>query len=425
MLQSRREMQEHTPAHRVLFVTLGSPYPPENGAKIRDYSLVSHVAARRPTALLSLVASEEEAERLQSADLECERIEAILTPRRSAVRELSAAAAHVARGEPLATSSFYFDEVASRIRAAIAAHRADVVQFEHSFMASYARAVPGDSGVRTVLSLHNVGSRQYRTMLRMNVPPHERALFALKWLLMLGWEERHARRFDHVVVVSDEERRLLHATDSSLPVTVVENGVDTRTLTPLDPPSTANTMLFVGTFAYPPNVDAVVHFCESILPLVRRRIPDARLVAVGLDPPERVRRLARAGAVEIAGSVADVVPYYRDAAIAVVPLRAGGGTRLKILEAMALGRPVVSTSLGCEGLAAVDGEQIAVADTPHRFADAIVELLGDRGRRERMAREARRLVEERYDWRVAGDTLVALYDRLVARPEARQPAPEP
>jgi glycosyltransferase involved in cell wall biosynthesis len=182
----------------------------------------------------------------------------------------------------------------------------------------------------------------------------------------------------------------------------------------------------VGTFTYRPNVDAALLLGREIFPLVRRAIPAARLLLVGHEPPDAVRALARERGVSLAGAVPDVRRAYERAAVAVAPLRAGGGTRLKILEAMALGRPVVSTRVGAEGLAVVDNEHLLLSDTPGEFGSSVARLLGDRPLRARLAANARRLVEARYDWARPGDALLDVYGGLAAHPtaNAREPIAE-
>jgi glycosyltransferase involved in cell wall biosynthesis len=273
----------------------------------------------------------------------------------------------------------------------------DIVHVEHSFMARYVEAVPRESRAKTVLCFHNVGAAQYRRMLRMRLGPVGRAVGLAKW----------------AIVVSEAERELLRRANPRLPVTVVENGVDTRALGPLPDSRREDTLLFVGTFTYPPNVDAARYFCRAVLPLVRREVPGARVVLVGHEPPPSVRALAGTEGVVVTGSVPDVTPYYAEATACVAPLRAGGGTRLKILEAMALGRVVVSTTFGAEGLDVVDGEHVLLADTPRRFADATVRLLRDAGLRRRLSENARARVVSQYDWSAIGDELVRTYGGLV------------
>lgn len=398
---------------RILFATLGVPYPPDRGNRQRDYHLLRRVARCHDVSVVIQQASGDGAEH-ERRHLEsfCERVELVdATPTRALSRR---AAEHLWARRPLATLPYWSDEMARRVRATAAALAPDVVQIEHSFLAPYIDALPPGSRAKTVLCLHNVGSLQYGSMLRMRLRPRARALHALKWLAMLRWEARAARRFDHVVVVSQSERGLLRRADSRLAISVVENAVDTAALAPLPEPPRADTLLFIGTFTYPPNVDAALHLGREILPLVQRSLPAARLLLVGHEPTAAVRALANLPGITVDGAARDARPAYRRASVAVAPLRAGGGTRLKILEAMALGRPVVSTRLGAKGLAVGDGEHLLLADAPGEIAAALVRLLRDSGLRARLSTSARRLVERRYDWDHSAAALLRVYAELAA-----------
>ena len=198
-----------------------------------------------------------------------------------------------------------------------------------------------------------------------------------KAFLMRGWEARHAARFDRCLVVSEIEAQRLRAVAAGTAVSLVPNGVDTTALRPLPEAAAGNRLIFVGHLRYPPNVDAVRFLGRHILPALRARIPEARLTVVGEGTPRVLREFAGRDDIELVGRASSPIPYYRDAHVAVVPLRAGGGTRLKSLEAMALGRPVVSTQFGCEGLAVENGKHLLIADDAEELADALERALDD------------------------------------------------
>ena len=223
-----------------------------------------------------------------------------------------------------------------------------------------------------------------------------------------SYEGRTLARFDGVLAVSDADRQTfaaLYPDAIRQPVHVVPTGVDTDYFAPAPSDPASRTIVFTGSMDWLPNEDSMQFFCRDILPRIRAAEPDVRLSIVGRAPTPAVKRLAEDGGVHVTGSVDDVRPYIREAAIYIVPLRIGGGTRLKIFEAMAMGKAVVSTTVGAEGLPVTDGEHVILADQPETFAAAVVGLLRDPDRRAHIAAAARRLVVEQYDWSAVAGTL--------------------
>jgi sugar transferase (PEP-CTERM/EpsH1 system associated) len=397
---------------RILFVTYGLPYPPDSGVRLHDFHLIKNVSKYYRVFLLSLITEFDQAKYLDDLREYCEHVDVVAARNRSVWEQVREVGRHLRARFPVATVPFVYDEMMSKITECVTQHQVDIVQIEHSFLAPYVEAIPADGRCRSILSFHNLGVRQYRRMVGLQTGPAAKLLFVLKWLMMRGWEAKVAERFDRCVVVSPIEKELLQSANPRLVISTVENGVDVRERRPLPEATVVNDLLFVGTVGYPPNADAVLYFCRSILPLIRRQIPNVRLIVVGHAPTTKVRSLAKQDDVVVTGYVPDVIPYYQQARVVIVPLRGGGGTRLKILEAMALGRPVVSTSLGCEGLQVVDREHLMIADSPTEFAARVIELLTDARLRKEMAVNARRLVETHHDWEIISQKLLALYRDL-------------
>jgi glycosyltransferase involved in cell wall biosynthesis len=388
---------------KVLWVTFGLPFPADAGVRQRDYYLIREVSHSAQVILFCLVKDGSATDPGALRDL-CERVEIWPMPR-------SLPPPLLLRRLPAGAWRNFYPQAAARIGEMARTERPGIVQIEHSLLAAYRDAVPAALQCRTVLSLHNVASEQYRRFARLEGGLPQRFAYRLKSWLMRRTETRYLPRFDCCLTVSRAESAFVTQLLPAIRPVVIENGVDCAALRPL--PDGGATLLFPGVMDYRPNADAAIFFCREILPLVRSRIPDVKLVIAGHAPPPRVRQLAAGLGVEVAGYVKDMVPYYSRAAVTVVPLRAGGGTRLKILESMALGRPVVSTTVGCEGLDVGPGRHILIADAPEEFAHCVTRLLLDPVLRERIAGEARRLVEERYDWRAMGERLVGVYKGLL------------
>jgi glycosyltransferase involved in cell wall biosynthesis len=260
---------------------------------------------------------------------------------------------------------------------------------------------PKELNLPTVLFQHNVESEIWRRHATNGSRGLKKLVYSLEFSKMQRYEQEMVRRFHHVVAVSEHDKRLMSAWVEADRLSVVRTGVDTERFKPGPNPGQEKPLvLFVGAMDWEPNVDAVEYFRREIWPGILTRVPSARFRIVGRNPGARVRRLA-CGSVEVTGRVASVVDHLREAGVVVVPLRIGGGTRLKIYEAMAVGKAVVSTTIGAEGLDVHDGQDILLADRPDNFADAVATLLQDTGVRDRMGRAAAE-VAAHYGWPLIG-----------------------
>ena len=260
--------------------------------------------------------------------------------------------------------------------------------------------VPDGLGVPTLMFQHNVEARIWERHTAVAANAVKRAYMGEQWRRMRRHEAAECRRFDHVVAVSPEDAAAMVAEYGVRSVSDVPTGVDTEYFRPSGTVArTPRNLVFTGSMDWMPNEDAILWFVEAILPRVRARVPDVTLTVVGRNPPPRVRALPTAHPyVEVTGSVPDVRPYIERAELFVVPIRVGGGTRLKIFEAMAMECPVVSTPIGAEGLPVRDGVDALLAAEPDAFADAVVALLEDPARAAALGRSAATLVRERFGW---------------------------
>jgi glycosyltransferase involved in cell wall biosynthesis len=278
-----------------------------------------------------------------------------------------------------------------------------------------------------VLFTHNVESEIWRRHVETAGTRVKRILLEQQWQRMLRFEKQAVRRFDLVLAVSETDRDTLQRLYGPLrgPVAVVPTGVDTAYFAPVPSAERPAHLVFTGSMDWLPNEDGVLFFAREILPRIRQRIPDVTVSIVGRDPTPAVVRLAAGRGIEVTGRVEDVRPYMAAGAVYVVPLRVGGGTRLKIFEAMSMGRPVVSTTVGAEGLPVRHGEHVLIADEPQAFADRVVQLLGDAAARHQLGQRARDLVVARYDWSAAALDLERALAAAAAASPARGHAPLP
>jgi len=406
----------NTRGKKILFLTSQLPYPPHQGGAIRTYNLIVNLAPRHEIHLLSFVNSPNDLERAGPLRQYCQTIEVVPVPRRSSLKRLL-----TTLFSPLPDMALRLPSAEFRLRLAarLESERFDVVQVESIEMAPYAMSDTGWETENKPLWIFDDYNAEYVLQQRAfetDVRHPRRWIGALysfiQWQKLRRYEAAVCQRVDRVLAVSEADKEILQKLGPGVEVTVIPNGVDTRAYDPgqtyplvLEPHS----VVFTGKMDFRPNIDAVLWFCHQVLPLIKTQVPDVHFYIVGQKPTQRLRPLAEDPAVTITGYVDEVQPYIAEAAVYAVPLRIGGGTRLKIMEAMALGKAIVSTSLGCEGYPVTSGRELVMADTPQDFARCVVELLGDTRRRAELGLTGRRFVEERYDWRAIVPRLERVY----------------
>jgi glycosyltransferase involved in cell wall biosynthesis len=321
---------------------------------------------------------------------------------------------YAVEGKPPDLRLLHSEELVGKIGRLFATADFDIVQME-SVMGLYLASLPHTTSSKSILMFQNVASQQFERMSQVEEGWDKKLRAWINGVWMGYWEPRYAERFDRCTTVSELDQRLLAKANPRLQIDVIPNGVDIEKYQPLPPPpeNASPSLMFIGSMGYPPCVDAVLHFWRESLPLIRQAINPTELWIVGADPHPAVLGLNGNG-VHVTGRVPDVIPYYQQSTVCVVPLRAGGGTRLKILEAMALGRPVVSTTIGCEGLDVADGKHLFIADTPEQFAEKTVRLLRDRRLYQYISANGRQLVEARYGWDRIAERLLNVYEDMTA-----------
>jgi glycosyltransferase involved in cell wall biosynthesis len=269
-----------------------------------------------------------------------------------------------------------------------------------------------------VLTHHNIESALMARRAQYETKAFARTYVRLQAARLARYEARQSPLFPLNVMVSQVDAEALHQMAPEVETLVVENGVDVEYFRPLRGKE-APALIYSGGMNMFANKDAVLWFLTEIWPLLKEVSPELRFFAVGQDPPEELLRLQdRDASIEVPGFVDDIRPWVARAAVYVVPLRVGGGTRLKVVDAMAQGKAIVSTSVGCEGIRVSHGRDILIADQPALFAEQILALLRDEGRRRRLGDAARSLAEAEYSWPILGKKLLQGYQRVIGS-EAR------
>jgi len=421
---------------RILWLKTDLLLPLDKGGKLRTWHLMRHLAKRHEITYLAFAEPGQLAgprEGASSSDIDgmrevAARVETVRRsePAKGTWQFYSDAAMHVVDPLPYAVGKYRSTEFRQHLDALLAEIDFDLIVCDFLFPAVN---LPKRLPCPAVMFTHNVESEIWRRHAETKTSPLSKLLYGMQYRRMLRYEGAALRRFDGVLAVSDADRDTfdrIYPGAIQRPVHVVPTGVDTEYFAPegipnpdsqiLDiksqipnPESRQATLIFTGSMDWLPNEDAMLFFCRDVLPLIRAEEPDVTLSIVGRAPTPAVKQLAEQAGVRVTGRVDDVRPYMRDAAVYIVPLRIGGGTRLKIFEAMALGKAVVSTTIGAEGLPVTNGEHVILANEPPTFARAVLQLLRDVDHRRQLEAAARALVVEKYDWSaVAGELEEAL-----------------
>jgi polysaccharide biosynthesis protein PslH len=397
------------PARRlhVVLVDEELPYPPTSGKRIRTLNLVLRLAGRhRLTYLCHRNADADEARRA-AAFLEGHGVETVVVdravPRKSGPLFYARLAANLLSPLPYSVASHTSRALRQAVADYAAGHRVDLWQCEWT---PYAAALEGLAGVRRLVVAHNVESLIWQRYHETEANPLKRWYIGGQWRKFEHFERRAYSEADCTVAVSAEDAARIRDRFGGGRVQVVDNGVDTCFFRPAPAPAEPGRILFLGSLDWRPNLDAVGQLLDHVFPAVRAREPGARLALVGRNPPDWLRRQAAATAgVELHANVADVRPYLAACTVMAVPLRIGGGSRLKILEALAAGVPVVSTRVGAEGLCLEPGRHLTVVEGVADLAAALVQCLREPEAARAQAECGRRVVVERYDWGVLADRL--------------------
>jgi len=403
---------------KILWAKAGKLLPVDTGGKIRSYNILRRLRENNDLTLLSYYDGPFDFAYEAALEEQFPGSIAINTGRGLGTNRLAVGVNYLrqlASAAPFAVTKFTARAVQSRIAELLAGGTFDVAVCD--FLAATLN-FPKDLRIPTVLFQHNVESALWKRQSQHEPNWVNRMVFKIEAAKMLRYEREAVRRFHHVIAVSDNDRELMSAMTDRSEVTVVPTGVDLQRYRAAKRCSNGSddrqpVVVFVGSMDWEANIDGVEYFCREIWPSIKQRVPEARFRIVGRDPHPRVRKLA-SDSIEVTGTVESVIEHYGQAMVNIVPLRIGGGTRLKIYEAMAMGRATVSTSIGAEGLDVDDGSDILIADTADKFADWVTELLEQESLR-RQLEEGAANKAAKYDWSVIAERFNEVLNRVAAR----------
>ena len=399
---------------KILWVKAGGLVPPDTGGKIRTYNILRELARRHSITFFSFYAAHDRDVHPElKAVFEHVVCMPLKLPAPKSVAEIRDYGIRLLSAQPYSITKYCRPGVRRRLRALLEKESYDVILCDFLVAAG---VIPWAWPTPKVLFTHNVEAAIWRRHYEVASNPIWKVISWGEWRKMEAAERRYLRLADRVLTVSETDRDVFAGFLDPGKLTVIPTGVDVDYFQPLPVEEAANSLVFTGSMDWLPNEDAILYYVEAILPLLKQQCPEVSLEVVGRSPSRKLQALAeREKSVRLTGWVEDIRPFVSRGSICIVPLRIGGGTRLKIFEAMAMSKAVVSTSVGAEGLPVQAGENILLADTPGDFANSVASLLRDPKERKRMGASARVLVQEKYSWPQVGENFArALNDVVIS-----------
>lgn len=400
----------------------GGLLPLDTGGKIRSYHILRELSSNHELTVALFYAAEKEK---THPELQSQFPRMICWAVKAADRQSWAGRWAYAKGffstQPHSVARFCRPEMLHELRHLVNKEKFDLIVCDFVLAAP---VIPWDAAAPKILFTHNVEATIWRRHFEVTRNPVWKGVWWREYRTTLRMERKYARLADHVLTVSEADRRYFCKLSMPDKVTAIPTGVDVMYFQPCSGAEEANTLVFTGSMDWQPNEDGILFFYRKILPLIRQSVPDVVLWVVGRNPSPAVQKLSQEdSAVRVTGRVDDIRPYIATASVYIVPLRVGSGTRLKIFEAMAMAKPIVSTTIGAEGLPVSHGKDVFLEDEPSHFAERVVTLLQDKRLREQLGSSARKLVEEHYSWKRVAADCEDVFARLIQK-SAGQKEPE-
>lgn len=375
---------------KILFLTSRFPFPPIGGDKLRFFNILRCLSKEHKVSILCFSDKKVPSELISGYKNYFFEIDVVFLPK---IKSYVNCILGLFKGCPLQISYYKSKKMENLVREKLTDNKFDVIFVHLIRMAEYVK----NYKICKILDMTDAQSLNYTRAMPYTTGKWS-IIHRFEKGLVRQYEKKIWRYFNKTLVVSRIDQKYLKELDENMNIEVLPNGVDLEKYPFKQNAHEKKQICFVGTMKYFPNIDAVVWFCREILPLIKKEIPDIKFYIVGTAPPRRVRELSKIKEVYVTGEVASVNEYVWNSAVSVAPIRVGAGIQNKILESMALGTPVVTTSIGLEGIEAVPEKHILVADKPNEFAQQVIRLTKNNELRIKISTEARKLVEEKYTW---------------------------
>lgn len=397
---------------KILYITYENPYfPGGNGGQTRQYFLLKNLSGRHEFHYVGPLVTGEELNKLQDI------FQTVTLPQLSLLNSLTR---FLAKRIPHAYPRFVQQLEGQRVLIKPLIHRVlkqhdyDLIHVEHSNIAHWLHGIANN--IPKILVAQNVKTIMWERYYQQALGVEKKRLYR-DYERFKAYEKKYFGDYNGIVSVSDVDNELIKGLyGDETPLFIVPNGVDVDYFSPQhDLEIMPETLVFTGSMAHPPNNEAVLYFCRKIFNKICEIKPSCRLFVVGSSPSKEVKALANGHNIFVTGFVDDTRPYIATASVVIVPLLSGSGTRLKIMESMGMGKAIVSTSIGAEGIEYTDGENIIIADDEELFANKVIELMNNRQKAIEIGQNARKLVEENYSWKILADRLDSVYRAVVCR----------
>lgn len=395
---------------KILFISPLLPYPyADHASAFTTYKTIRHLSQRHDISSISFIRSEKEREHTRHLIDHCSRVETVLLPQNS-FRKFWVRTKLLTL-KPIAISHGSCREMRDKIHSMVKREKFDIVQIEFSTMGQYISEVLDSA---TILNLHDlmfVKAKKYVENLRVS---RKKLEWFIDSFISRPYESRLCAKFDRVLAISQKIKEILLDYNPALSVSVIPTGVDIPKIKKSHTLGNGSNLIFMGAMWRPENIDAILYFQRSVLKLIRKVIPAVSLTIVGGSPSEEVRRLALDPGIKVTGYVEDLLPYYLKSDVSIAPMRIAGGVQCKILDAMAAGLPVVTSSAGNEGIGARANEEVMVADNPEEFADRIIELLQNGHLRKIISKRGFDFVRLNFSWEKIIGNLEEIYQECLS-----------
>lgn len=395
---------------RVLVLMPKLCWPLTGGAEIRNFNLLRETAQRHEVHLLSFLFQPTDREHFPALAPFCKTVTGLDLPR-PLPRKLLNALRGLTTATPFILREYLRPEMDAAIRRIVAKQHIDLIHAHFLHVGQYYAA---KGAAAFVYDPHNLEHKLWERFAAIQPNPALRLFSRTQIPKFITAQQAVARHAEKIVTLSDADRVEYLRIAPSADVTTVPNGADVEFFQPRATAVEPDSIIYFGNFGWPPQDDGALYFHDAILPLVRHQCPDAKLYLVGKTPSEPIRRLASASVV-VTGFVPDIRDYIAKAAVVVMPLRVGAGTKHRIFQSLAMEKALISTTVGAEGIALQHNENALIADDPRSFADGTVRLLQDAALRQRLGASGRRLVLAHHDWRAIAHTLDEVFHQAVAK----------